>query len=124
MKLRLKNNSIRLRLTQGEVTQFGQTGRVDEMIQFSGTRYFYYVLAKDAQVTELQAKFENETVIVLVPSDLADQWVNSSDVGIENDWDTASGITLKILVEKDFACLTERAGEDDTDAFPNPNTTC
>jgi hypothetical protein len=33
-------------------------------------------------------------------------------------------LSLQILVEKDFACLTPRKGEDDGDAFPNPNETC
>jgi hypothetical protein len=27
---------------------------------------------------------------------------------------------LKILVEKDFACLTKRAGVDDVDTYPHP----
>lgn len=125
MKLRLRNNSIRLRLTQGEVAQFGKTGRVDEMIQFSDTMYFYYVLEKSPHVAELQAKLENSRITVMVPHDIADRWVNSTDVGMENDWPIGSdSLTLRILVEKDFACLTERAGEDDSDAFPNPNQTC
>lgn len=113
-----------MRLTQGEVAQFGQTGRIDEMIQFSGTSYFYYVLERSPHVTEMQTKFENSHITVMVPLDIADKWVNSTDVGMANDWDIGFGITLKILVEKDFACLTERSGEDDSDAFPNPNTTC
>jgi hypothetical protein len=27
---------------------------------------------------------------------------------------------LRILVEKDFACLAPREGEDESDMFPNP----
>jgi hypothetical protein len=34
------------------------------------------------------------------------------------------GKTLRILVEKDFACLTKPPHEDDADAFPNPNKSC
>ncbi|MGH8167708.1 MAG: DUF7009 family protein [Woeseiaceae bacterium] len=30
------------------------------------------------------------------------------------------GDELSILVEKDFACLAPREGEDDSDKFPNP----
>jgi hypothetical protein len=31
---------------------------------------------------------------------------------------------LRILVEKDWNCLTPRAGEDDSDSFANPNKSC
>jgi hypothetical protein len=31
------------------------------------------------------------------------------------------GAKLTILVEKDFACLTPREGEDESDMFPNPD---
>jgi len=30
------------------------------------------------------------------------------------------GDQLSILVEKDFACLAPREGEDETDMYPNP----
>ena len=30
------------------------------------------------------------------------------------------GDLLKILVEKDFACLAPREGEDETDMYPHP----
>jgi hypothetical protein len=37
---------------------------------------------------------------------------------------TASDAELRIVVEKDFACLTAREGEDESDNFANPNATC
>jgi hypothetical protein len=36
----------------------------------------------------------------------------------------AADAELRIVVEKDFACLTAREGEDESDNFPNPNPTC
>jgi hypothetical protein len=30
-------------------------------------------------------------------------------------------VPLNILVEKDFACLAPRAGEDERDMYPHPN---
>jgi hypothetical protein len=55
-------------------------------------------------------------VEVRVPVDVARAWTDGEEVGIES----AAGATPRILVEKDFACLSPREGEDDGDAFPNP----
>jgi hypothetical protein len=56
---------------------------------------------------------------VHVASDVARAWANGDEVGFE-------GLVgpLRVLVEKDYACLTERPHEDDADAFPNPNKSC
>ncbi len=34
--------------------------------------------------------------------------------------DVDDGDSLKILVEKDFACLAPREGEDESDMYPHP----
>jgi hypothetical protein len=36
----------------------------------------------------------------------------------------AQDAELRIVIEKDFACLTVREGEDESDNFPNPNPRC
>jgi hypothetical protein len=45
-------------------------------------------------------------------------------VGFEAEQSTGGSERLRILVEKDWACLTARDGEEDVDAFPNPNVSC
>ena len=45
-------------------------------------------------------------------------------MGIAAEQPVADGVVLRVLVEKDFACLTVREGEDDEDAFPNPHESC
>ena len=49
---------------------------------------------------------------------MASDWVNTELVGMDNHSDNDE--KLKILIEKDFACLTERVGEDESDMFPHP----
>ena len=44
----------------------------------------------------------------------------SEQVSIEADEALDDGDSLKILVEKDFACLAPREGEDETDMYPHP----
>jgi hypothetical protein len=123
MKLRIKGDSLRLRLTRGEVARLGETGRVDDTIRFApGVRMTYALVAAD--VSRVQAGFDHATVTVQVPTAMARQWVESEQVGFAAEQDLGNGETLRLLIEKDFACLTVRVGEDDSDAFTNPMATC
>jgi len=123
MKLRMKNNSVRLRLTQGEVARFDETGVVEETIEFGGEtgEQFIYALEKHPENEEIKAQFENNRITVFVPKQIADRWTRTEQVGIENAQAIAGGKTLRLLIEKDYACLAPRPLEDDQDAFPNPS---
>src|SRR5438093_3090873 len=118
MKLRIRGSSIRLRLTQAEVAHVAGEGRVEDAIAFGpGERLVYALVSAD--VPALRARYAAGRIEVAAPSVLAREWAASERVGMEGEQGE-----LKILVEKDFACLTPRTDEDDTDAFPNPNETC
>jgi hypothetical protein len=122
MKLRVKHNSIRLRLTQTEVAQFAESGRVEEAIEF-GTdpqQKFVYAIEKSAGAGEISVAFADRRITVFVPSERAESWANSDEKGIEADRNVGGEKRLRILIEKDFACLKPRRGEDERDAFPNP----
>lgn len=118
MKLRVLGDSIRLRLTQGEVAELGRTGLVSERTHFADGVVMEYRLRLDAGVTACTATLEGNVLTVSAPAPAVDHWLNSDDVAIQSD--AQPGNTLRILVEKDFACLTERPGEDDSDAYPHP----
>jgi hypothetical protein len=119
MKLRIKGNSIRLRLTQPEVSDFARNARVEDSISF-GNRRLTYALIKLNQAKEISASFENDRIEIAVPAALAEQWTQNSQTGFAAEQKSSGGETLKILVEKDFACLTAREGEDESDAYPHP----
>ena len=122
MKLRIRGNSIRLRLTKSEVDQFRSTGEVSESIDFgqSAMRYSLRTTDRDA----LGADFGDGELSILVPKDQAEAWAGSEQVGIDGAQSAGDGQDLRILIEKDFECLAERPGEDDSDAFPNPLAAC
>jgi len=42
------------------------------------------------------------------------------EVSLQAEQPLGDGENLKLLVEKDFRCLSPREGEDDADLFPNP----
>jgi len=85
MKLRIRGNSIRLRLSQQNVKVFGEKGRVEDSIQFGATAggKLTYVL-ETADVKKLKSEFADNTITVFVPKELAKMWVESQLVGTPN----------------------------------------
>lgn len=123
MKLRTRRNSIRLRLSRGEVATFAERGEVRETITFGpgpDARLTYAVVASPTAAA-IGARIEGGAIVVEVPSAVARAFVEPDRVGVEGAQPTGTAEdALTILLEKDFACLAPRAGEDDADAFPNP----
>ncbi len=117
MKLRIRANTIRLRLTQGEVQRLASGERIEERTTFEGGAVLAYAISS-SEIAAPRASFAGGAVEVVVPRGAVGVWAASDRVGIEGGHGA-----LSILVEKDFACLTPRVHEDD-DAFPNPNATC
>jgi len=118
MKLRIKGNSIRLRLTQSEVKQFGSEGNLKEKTHFGHSILSYSLEQKPSG--NVEALYNGSQLRVYIPTAIADDWVNSNQVSLENNIQIKSDRTLRILVEKDFKCLDERLHEDESDNFPNP----
>jgi hypothetical protein len=119
MKLRLRANSLRLRLTRTEVSAFGTAGKVEEIVNFGrkGQKRLVYALERSSNGDEVAATFDNDRVCVYIPREKAHEWVSTDLVGIQ-----ASQNELTILIEKDFACAQPRIGEDESDMFANPNS--
>jgi hypothetical protein len=113
MKLRLHDNTLRLRLSQTDVAAFQAKGFVEENVTFAGNRILTYRI-ESSGAENLDATLDGSRITVNVPKAVAKGWAESDQVGIES----ASG-GLNILIEKDFQCLHEDAPEDAA-AFPNP----
>ncbi len=121
MKLRIRGNSIRLRLSQQNVKEFEEKGRVENSIQFgaaAGGRLIYALETSD--VKKLKCEFLDNTLTVFVPKDLAKVWIESQLVGLEHLDSTTENDQVRILVEKDFKCMHVRINEDESDSFPHP----
>lgn len=118
MKLRIKGNSIRFRLTKPEVDYFGKEGYLEEKTEF-GNNTFVYAMQSNQDAKELTAEFSDTKITLLIPSNLSDKWVNTNQVGLENEMEIGSGKQLFLLIEKDFKCL-DNTIEDQSDNYPNP----
>lgn len=116
MKLRISGNSLRLRLTRSEVEEFAATGSHENSIDLAGGTLTYRLERTDNG--EFRASLTGDTITVSVPATAADRWTETEDVAV--DAPTNGG--LKIIIEKDFACLKPREGEDTDDHYPHPAT--
>ncbi len=122
MKLRVRGDSLRFRLTQGEVSSLLAKKKVSESIHFSssGEDVLIYSLQILERASEVRARFVNGEIVVDLPMILVESWAATNQVGIEYAQPTSEGRQLRIVVEKDFRCLLPRPEEDESDNFPNP----
>ncbi len=115
MKLRIRGDSLRIRLSQSEVATFAERGALEDSTSFGPSGKLTYAMAFGDSIG---ATLTGARILVTIPAAAARAWATNEEVGLEAAQSTGEG-TLKILVEKDFACLTPR-GEEDADAFPHP----
>lgn len=123
MKLRILDNSVRLRLTRAEVDTVCEEGRIEGRTRFIETRDFSYVLESSRATTTPSASFDGKTIRVRLPETTVREWGASEQVSIRSESTLTGGETLSLLVEKDFACLAPRKDEDESDMYPHPRST-
>ncbi len=114
MKLRIKGNSIRFRLTQSEVQQLAAEGKVTETLKL-GPTLNYTIQKNDAAFIE--ASYKLNEIKINLPISITDNWVHSNKVSIEQTIN-GDGEDILILIEKDFKCLKARPHE--ADMYPHP----
>jgi hypothetical protein len=113
MKLRVQGNTLRLRLSQSDVTRLAETGVLREVVTFAAGQTLEYSLESRTRAT-VSASFERGHIRIVLPQPRVTHWIQSDQVGIEG-----SDGPLSVLVEKDFQCLHQDSSKD-ADAFPNP----
>lgn len=118
MKIRIKGNSIRFRLTRSEVSRLCETGNIQEETRFPNAIFHYGIqLVDDGDA--LNASLKKNRMLLDLPSKLGARWDAEPRVGFENQVKMENGQVLNLLLEKDFTCLENR-GEDESDNYPNP----
>jgi hypothetical protein len=126
MKLRIKGNSVRLRLDRKDLGELLQAGRVEDSLRFGPDRAFTYSIALGAaERNRPRADYVGGNLAITIDRDDVAAWNLSDLVGFDHQQPVEGG-AVQVIVEKDFACLDRPAGEeaDDAWAFPNPSTTC
>ena len=121
MKIRIRDNSVRLRLTRGEVEDINANGVVTSTTGFPGSREFRYSLESSPASVNPAAFYSDNGIRIRLPETVVHAWATTEQVSIEGEQVLDDGEKLSILVEKDFACLAPREGEDESDMYPHPN---
>lgn len=80
---------------------------------------FRYVLESTGAVSTPRAVLTPGAVIVQVPPDTVMKWASTDQIGIEGEQPVVQQASLRILIEKDFACI-DGTDEQNADTFPNP----
>ncbi len=121
MKLRLQSNSVRLRLKQGEVRRLLESGWLEEKIILGPgfEEVFHYALEACPAIASPCATLNKNGILVQVPTPTMTRWATGNEVGIEATVPIEGRPELRVIVEKDFACLNDDP-EQNADAFPNP----
>jgi hypothetical protein len=126
MNLRIKGNSLRLRLLKSEVERFAHAGVVSDEIRFGvdTDQALKYSIAASDGVDVVTAQFHDNQILVLLPESTALDWTTTTErVSIETAQDVGEDTVLSILIEKDFECTARPDDPDNADSFPNP-TAC
>ena len=105
---------------RGEVEALRDNGLVSASTVFPGGRSFRYCVESSPASVGPAAFFSDNEIIVRLPETAVLAWANSEQVSISGEQVLADGDQLKILVEKDFVCLTNREDEDESDMYPHP----
>lgn len=116
MKLRIKGDSLRYRLTQTDLKNFAQQESIEEAVHFGSRVLTYRLVSTDKE--RLFATFVEDTITLYFPRHWIKEWARTNLVGYDNRADPL-GKNIYLLVEKDFTCL-ENVEEDQSDQFPNP----
>ena len=120
MKIRILDDSIRLRLSQSDVALADERGVVEGRTRFPDGSAFTYALETVRQ-GKAGASYGNGRMLIRLPAAEVSGWANDDTaVSLESTINLPEGGSLRILVEKDFQCLTARGDEDQSDLFVNP----
>ena len=121
MKIRIRGDSVRLRLKRSEVVQLAAGTGIVEETHFPGA-----VLTYRLDVSEnsgISATFDNGSLVISLPKSKVLDWASSDEVSLHAEQELSGSGALSLLIEKDFKCLEpghHRDCEDDEDTFPHP----
>ncbi|MEO9894064.1 hypothetical protein [Aurantibacter sp.] len=118
MKIRIKGNSIRYRLTQSDVKTFCENGYFEERTQFIENTFIYSIKISDL-IDNIEGHFRSNKIELIISQTLLGEWATDEKVGFNFNYKLTNGEILSILIEKDFTCL-DNTIEDQSDNYPNP----
>ncbi len=103
---------------QAEVQLLKQRRIIKELVNLPDGNIFGYTLRMD---TRFDAYYRIGELGVSIPEKEALAWMDAEELSLRHTLVSKNQSQLSLLIEKDLKCMVEREGEDESDAFPNPN---
>ena len=122
MKLRFRENSLRLRVNRREVDALASGERIQQRVAFPGNTCLTYILEPDA-LDEPEATFRQQVIRIRAPVEALENWAKTDAIGLYFELPTG-GAMLKVAIEKDLECVDAPLEERDLDAFSRPAKSC
>jgi hypothetical protein len=122
MKLRVRGDTIRLRLKRGEVDRIAAGISIVEETHFPDSILTYRLDVSEN--SEISASLDNGSLVVSLPKSKALDWAGTDEVSLYAEQKVSGAGPLSLLIEKDFRCIEpghHRDCEDDADTFPHPS---
>jgi hypothetical protein len=116
MKLRFRENSLRLRVNRPEVEELAAGGSLEERIDFPGGTHLAYLLESSPE-SPAHVSFRDGVIRVSVPDWEVKDWAKTDAIGLYFHVE-AGHKPLKVAIEKDLECIEGPREERDPDAFP------
>ncbi|HVJ85005.1 MAG TPA: hypothetical protein VM452_05125 [Caulifigura sp.] len=128
MKLRIHGQTIRVRIDQHDLEQLLRDGRVTDETRFGDEpdRCFSCLLEIAGPPNSLPGvDYDRGRFVIQLGRDTANDWRNADLVGFKTTREEG-GRMIRLMLEKDFACLDRPVGEEREDAyaFLNPAEHC
>jgi hypothetical protein len=98
-----------------------ERGEVEDRVSFPGGAGLRYRLRVDENNQFISAAYKSDLIDIRVPRALCERWCGTDLVTLSASQPLGAG-ELHIVLEKDWACLAPREGEDESDNFPHPET--
>jgi len=128
MKLRINRNSVRIRIDQEDLKTLISETCIEQSLAFGDDpllRLTYSIKIDSGITGPPQVDYHAGRIQVRLSPQDAEEWNSTDRIGFDNE-QTFGANTVRLLLEKDFACLDrpQARAEEDQHAFLNPKQTC
>lgn len=117
MKVRLLNNTIRVRISKTEMKELAAQKYLCTKTSFVGNFLGTYLMVLDQEAVSIN--LQNHRIEIKIPQVLIEKMSKDDQIGFTKDIEIENNETLQFTLEKDFQCLEPRS-EDESDLYENP----
>ena len=123
MKVRIKDSSIRFRLSSSDIKKLYKKGKVASSCKFGSSSAFKYTVKSNAKANPdyLCIDLKTNHIKIELSSKDVKEWYKTDLEGFDAEMDNGTDAGLYVLIEKDWQCLKPR-DEDESNLYPNPNS--